>query len=392
MSVCAEYAPHHALKNTTYQKALSARGNDMSDNLIAVFIPSVHGGGAERAMLIFAEELLRLGFEVELVVGNLDGAWRDAIPQNLAVVDLKAPRMIGAILPLRRYIRRRKPKVMFSTISHANVGALIAAIFSGSSVPVVVRQSNTPLSERMGSLGNWCVGRLIPYLYPYAKTILAVSQSVRDELVAMNPKMAPRIKVVPTPVLSPSVYERAQVIPDHPWYQRKDKPIIVSVGRLKPHKGMFELIEAFSMLKNEVDARLVILGEGDDRSRLEGLIDKLGLKDDSALLGFMDNPFSFMKHADLFVLASHFEGLPNVLIQALALGLPVVATNSPGGVSELLADGKYGRLVPLHHVDMLAQSMLEELTEKESAALESVCLEQYDVHWATKQYVASVDI
>ena len=146
------------------------------------------------------------------------------------------------------------------------------------------------------------------------------------------------------------------------------------------------------MLKNEVDARLVILGEGDDRSRLEGLIDKLGLKDDSALLGFMDNPFSFMKHADLFVLASHFEGLPNVLIQALALGLPVVATNSPGGVSELLADGKYGRLVPLHHVDMLAQSMLEELTEKESAARESVCLEQYDVHWATKQYVASVDI
>ena len=106
----------------------------------------------------------------------------------------------------------------------------------------------------------------------------------------------------------------------------------------------------------------------------------------------MDNPFSFMKHADLFVLASHFEGLPNVLIQALALGLPVVATDSPGGVSELLVDGKYGRLVPLHHVDILAQSMLEELTGKESAVRESVCLEQYDVHWATKQYVASVDI
>lgn len=364
----------------------------MSDNLIAVFIPSVHGGGAERAMLIFAEELLRLGFEVELVVGSLDGAWRDAIPDNLAVVDLEAPRMIGAILPLRRYIRMRKPKALFSTISHANVGALIAAIFSGIGVPVVVRQSNTPLSERVGSFRNWCIGHLIPYLYPYAKVILAVSQSVRDELVEMNPKMAPRIKVVPTPVLSPSVYERAQVVPDHAWFQKKDKPIILSVGRLKPHKGMFELIEAFSILKNKMDARLVILGEGDDRSRLEDLIDRLGLGDDIALLGFMENPFSFMKHADLFVLASHFEGLPNVLIQALALGLPVVATDSPGGVSELLGNGRYGRLVPLHRVEMLAQSMMEELTEKESVVRESAYLEQYDVHWATKQYVASVDI
>lgn len=371
---------------------MSARSKGMSENLVAIFIPSVHGGGAERAMLIFAEELLKLGFEVELVVGTLDGAWRDAIPENLAVVDLGSRRMIHAILPLRRYIRARKPRIMFSTISHANVGALIAKILSGVRVSVVVRQSNTPLSEHTGSFGTWFVAHLIPYLYPHADAILAVSQSVREELVEMNPKMAPRIKVVPTPVLSPSVYKRAQVVPKHTWYQRKDKPIIVSVGRLKPHKGMFELIEAFSMLKHEIDARLVILGEGDDRSRLEGLIDRLGLEDDIALLGFMDNPFSFMKHADLFVLASHFEGLPNVLIQALALGVPVVATDSPGGVRELLGDGKYGRLVPLHRREMLAQGMMEELRKKESAVRESACLEQYDVHWATKQYMASVDI
>lgn len=364
----------------------------MSHKPIAIFIPSVHGGGAERAMLIFAEELLKLGFEVDLVVGSLDGAWRNSIPDNLSVVDLGAERMIRAIRPLRRYIRSRKPRVLFSTISHANVGALIAKLLSGTDVPVVVRQSNTPLSEHRGAFGTRSTGRLIPYIYPYAHAILAVSESVRDELIQMNPKMAPLIKVVPTPVLSPSVYERARVVPDHAWYKRKDKPIILSVGRLKPHKGMFELIEAFSSIKSEIDARLVILGEGDDRVRLERLIERLDLQADVALLGFNDNPFSFMKHSDLFVLASHFEGLPNVLVQALALDIPIIATDCPGGVSELLGHGKYGSLIPVGHAEMLAQGIIKELKNKQCAVREVPHLEKYDVHWATKQYMASVDI
>ena len=360
----------------------------MTKHPIAIFIPSVHGGGAERAMLIFAEELAKRSINVEVVVGSLEGAWRNMLPDSLSIVDLGATRMVKTVLPLRRYIVSRRPVALFSTISHANLGALIAKVISGVDMPVIVRQSNTPLSEYKESSGAKWVGRLIPYVYSWADAIIAVSDSVRDDLVTMKPHLASLIKVIPTPVLFSAIFDQAREVPDHPWFRDKKIPIIVSVGRLKPHKGMYDLVKAFSYVIKKKPARLVIVGEGDDRKRIEKFVATRGLAENVALVGFKSNPFSFMRHSDVFVLASHYEGLPNVLIQALALGVPVVATDSPGGVRELLKDGLLGHLVPVGQIKVMADAIITAFSRERNTAGSPEMLARYHVEDATDQYLS----
>jgi glycosyltransferase involved in cell wall biosynthesis len=360
----------------------------MSEQPVAIFIPSVHGGGAERAMLNFAEELLRRGICVELVLAKLEGAWKSMIPSKLPVVDLGVRRMAWAVFPLARYLRANRPKVLLSTISHANVAAVISKHISGCDIPVVIRQSNTARQEYKESLGAKLIGSMIPYIYSHADAIIAVSKSVEEDLIRIRPKLRSLITVIPTPALYPKIFEYADELPRHPWFQDKTVPIVVSVGRLRPHKGMYDLLRAFRSVRQSTVARLIIVGEGDDRRRLERFIDQNGLKDDVHLVGFTANPFSFMKHADVFVLASHYEGLPNVLIQALSLGVAVIATDSPGGVREVLANGRCGALVPVGEPDVLAQAIVSSLTGTERDCDHSDLLSRYDVQDATDRYVS----
>lgn len=360
----------------------------MSEQPVAIFIPSVHGGGAERAMLNFAEELIRRGICVELVLAKLEGAWKSMIPSELPIVNLGVRRMAWAVLPLARYLRANRPKILLSTISHANVAAVIAKHISGCDIPVVIRQSNTARQEYKESLGAKLIGGMIPHIYSYADAIIAVSKSVEEDLIRMRPKLSHLIKVIPTPALNPKIYQHAEELPRHPWFQEKTVPIVVSVGRLRPHKGMYDLLRAFLCVRRSTVARLIIVGEGDDRSRLESFIEQNGLKDDVHLVGFTANPFSFMKHSDVFVLASHYEGLPNVLIQALSLGVAVVATDSPGGVREVLANGRFGWLVPVGEPDVLAQAIVKSLGETKRNCDQPDHLSRYNVQDATDRYVS----
>ncbi len=328
---------------------------------VAVFIPSVHGGGAERAMLVFCGELVELGLAVDLITVRLEGPLRKLIPSGVSVIDLKSRRATLALPKLVSYLKKTRPSALYSTIMNANVVAAVARVLSGTRIPTIVRESNAPLSTPKDTASRWFTYKVAPFLYQFANGIIAVSQGVADELGVMAPRMKDRIRVIPTPVVSDDVLRQGDAPVDHPWFQLHDKPIILSAARLERHKGFFPLLHAFAELRATHDARLAILGQGSMREQIEAEIVHLGLEEHVALLGFAHNPFAYMSKADIFVLASEFEGLPNVLVQAMAFGTPIVATDCKSGPAEILCEGKYGTLVPVGDVEALARGLKQAL-------------------------------
>lgn len=353
---------------------------------LAVFIPSLHGGGAERAMLIFAGELAKRGFRVDLVLGRLTGPYRERIPPGINVIDLNSPRMLRAIPRFARYLKRVNPQAVFSTITHANIAAIWAAKLARVSSSVVIRQSNAPKAETKDSVGRYIASKILPRVYPAAAGVIAVSKGVKSELLELNPDLDRLIYVVPTPVLTPEVRELAARDAEHPWFN-EELPIVLSAGRLERHKGMLDLVRAFKIVAERSAARLVIIGEGSERARIEEELKLLGISDRVSLPGFFRNPFSLMKRARVFVLASHYEGLPNVLIQALAVGTQVVATDCRSGPREILDNGRLGELVPVGDTELLAEAILRSLHHHGLSSELELVWQKYGAELATTRYL-----
>ena len=175
-----------------------------------------------------------------------------------------------------------------------------------------------------------------------------------------------RICVAPNPVVPTDVFALAAQPVDHPWFTTGSDPVLLGVGRLAPEKDFATLIRAFARVQRHRPARLMILGEGSERGSLEALVAALGLEDSVSLPGFAINPFAYMTRAGVFVLSSLSEGSPGALIQALACGAPVVATDCQNGPREILDGGRYGRLVPVGDVPALAEAVLAALTDPRS--------------------------
>lgn len=363
-------------------------GVNLKSQLISLFLPSVHGGGAERAMLVFAHELIKKNFRVDLVLAKLEGALSDGIPAGVRIVDLGSSRMLAAIPRLIRYFKSSDPLAIFSTITHANIAAAWAARYARVSAPLIIRQSNAPLSETQDSFGRMLASHFIPCSYGLADGIIAVSEGVREQLMCISPAFERKTHVLPTPVLTEEIRTLADQPVDHPWCKDPSIPLVVSAGRLKPHKGMLDLIRAFRHVRNVRRSRLIILGEGPDRARLESEIAKLRLGDDVILPGFSSNPFPYMKIASVFVLASHYEGLPNVLIQALGFGTPVVATDCESGPAEILQNGRWGKLVPLGAIEQLAEAIEQSLGFPRQIEAQQSAWDRFGAERAAQAYLA----
>jgi glycosyltransferase involved in cell wall biosynthesis len=316
----------------------------VSRGRIAFFLPSVRGGGAQRVIVNLIQGIVRRGESVDLALAIADGVFLDHIPPEVRVVDLGGRRLIGGFLPLVRYLRRERPRVLISSMSHANLLALWAARLAGRATPVMVTVHNT-MSESTGS--DWGLEqRLLRTFYPWANWIVAVSRGAADDLARTTGVARDRVEVIYNPVITPAIMAQAARTPEHPWFAPGEPPVILGVGRLTRQKDFFTLIRAFAALRRRRAARLVILGEGEDRPGLEALVAELGVDADVALPGFRDDAPAYMAHSALFVLSSAWEGLPTVLIEAMAAGAAVVSTDCPSGPREILQEGRLGALVP----------------------------------------------
>jgi glycosyltransferase involved in cell wall biosynthesis len=320
-------------------------------------------------MINLATEWCKCGMPVDLVLVAPEGPYLPLVPPDVRIIDLGARRTLTAVAPLIRYLRRERPRAVLSGLVHVNTIALIAkAIVPGTRV--VISERNTPTSDKKDRQPAARLGyKLAPYLYPRADAIIAVSAGVADDLSASTGLERRRIKVINNPVVTDELLTLAREDFHHPWLEPGAPPVILAAGRLAPAKDYPTLLRAFAKVRSALPCRLMVLGDGGLLDQLTQLAMDLGIKHDVEFSGFLINPYAAMSRAALFVLSSRWEGSPNALVEAMACGVPVVATDCPSGPREILSGGKYGPLVPVGDVDALATAMTSVLANPTSPAL-----------------------
>jgi glycosyltransferase involved in cell wall biosynthesis len=246
---------------------------------------------------------------------------------------------------------------MLSAQSHVNMVAIVARLITSSPERLVVSEHNTMSMASRNNAKQKMVPLLARCLYRSADEVVAVSNGVADDLVMTIGLQRKRITTIYNPVVSGDIHRMASMRPSHPWMDNARVPVILSVGRLTPQKDFASLIRAFAIVRKHRPARLIILGEGPERAGLESIVASRGLGRDVALPGFVQNPYCFMKRAAVFVLSSRFEGLPTVLIEAMACGSRVVSTDCPSGPAEILEGGRWGSLVAVGDEVALASAI-----------------------------------
>ena len=329
---------------------------------VVMYMPSLRGGGAERVMLGLAAGLAERGLHVDLVLVRAEGEYLYQVPEAVRVIDLNSHRTAASFLKLVRYLRRERPDVVVSALTPTNVVALIAKLLFRKEIRVVVRQDNTFTEEfdNGSSKVRWVL-RVLKWLLPRADGIVSVSNGVSDDLRDVVPAASHKIITIYNPVVWPDHASKAAAPVDHPSYCDKDIPVVLSVGRLMPVKDHATLLRAFAQVVHSRPARLVILGEGPERRNLTEHAERLGITQHFDMPGFCLNPFAYMSKSRVFVLSSRYEGLPTVLIEAMACGTPVVSTDCRSGPREILENGKWGHLVPVGDWHAMAEAILDTL-------------------------------
>ena len=356
---------------------------------VTIFLPSLESGGAERAMTNLAHGFVEKGIEVEVVLAHAAGPYLEELSGEVRVVKLGAKRVLWSLAPLSRYLKRRAPDVLLTAMDHASLVGLVARRWAGVDTRVVV--SVHKMMSQPRSLDT--VGRreaLIPILarllYPWADEVVAVSKAAAADLAARTRLASDKIKVIPNPVVTKDVLRLAREKVDHPWLSLGE-PLILGVGRLSPEKDFATLLRAFSRIQGERQCRLIILGEGPERGALGALAAREGLSGWVDLPGRVENPYGFMAKASVFVLPSAWESFGISLVEAMACGTPVVATRCPGGVAEILEDGRYGRLVPVGDDAAMAQAILDTFDDPTPAEVLRARAMDFSVERVVDQYL-----
>lgn len=311
------------------------------------FLPSLEPGGAEGVWVKMANQM-SFNHEVHFAFG-ITGILEPTLSESVERHDLSAERALSCLDPLLRVLRRVEPDWLLATLNYANVVGVWSVLLSDRPIKVAIRESTS--WERFEDRRNTCSQRLLPAILPsvyrQADLVLAPSVGIRTQLVERGVQTT----LLANPVIDKSLFRLSRV----PRLRRR--PFVLAVGRLVWEKGFDVLISAWAISGLGVTHDLVILGEGPERQRLEGLSEELGFGESVKMPGFEANPFSYMSNCELFVLSSRYEGMPNVLIQALACGARVVATDCETGPREVLEDGKWGTLVPVDDVQAMAAGL-----------------------------------
>ena len=359
---------------------------------LALFLPNLLGGGAERCFVNLARALSNRGHAVDLVVSNKSGPYVDEVPASVRLVNLDVAVPLLSFGKLAGYLRRERPAILYSALNQANVAAIVASKLCSEHVPVAIGVHNSLSLEAKNAAGINL--KMMPYFvktfYPLADSIVAVSDGVADDLAAFTGIGRGRISVIYNPVVSDQLFEEASEPINHPWFTSETTPVVLAVGRLNIQKDYATLLKAFRLLRSRMPARLLILGEGDERGSLERTISELNLTDSVSMPGFVRNPFAYMGRSAVLAMSSIYEGLPTVLIEALALGCPIVSTDCKSGPREILADGKYGDLVAVGDAEALA-SALERTINKPRQSKSHDSWAPYGLAASAQRYEALID-
>ncbi|MFO1418471.1 MAG: glycosyltransferase [Methylotetracoccus sp.] len=350
---------------------------------LAIFVSFSGDGGVERVMANLCQGFLDRGFAVDLLLVKALGPHLSAIPQGVNVIKLGSSHTALCLLPLIRYLRRERPPALLAAKNRGNRFAVLARMLSGVSTRIVIRM-DTHLSkalERSGPVRRLSYYLPMRWLYPKADALVAVSQGVADDTAKIIGVPPEWITLIHNPVITADLDAQAAQPVEHPFLSSKALPVLVGSGRFTRQKDFPTLLRAFARVRAVTPCRLLILGDGkrEEREQLEALVAQLGVADDVSMPGFVPNPYAYIAKCDLFVLSSIWEGSPTVLTEALALGVPVVATDCPSGPMEITQNGRYGRLVPMEDPEALAQAIVAALAETHDPAALRAAVADYTV-------------
>lgn len=343
-------------KTAARNDADAARGHR-----IALLVGSMVTGGAQRVAFNLAGEFADRGFAVDLIPIAATGRLLSEIPPGVSLRPL-GRRGRSSVLRLRKYLREARPSALIAFTFHVNLLAALAHLALGNQTRLVLSVHST----FSGALREYSpVTRALFYpatllFYRLADLIVAVSDGAAEDLAQVAHLDRKRIVTIHNPVIGRGFQAAADEPVEHPFLAA-GAPLLVAVGRLSEAKDYPTLIRAFARVRQRIDARLLVVGEGDRRGEIEALISDSGVSADVDLVGHLDNPLPWMKAADLFVMTSKREGFGNVLVEAMATGTPVVSTDCPHGPAEILENGKWGKLVPVGDDQALADAIVESL-------------------------------
>lgn len=355
---------------------------------LGVFISFSGDGGVERMVTNLCAEFVK-HVKVDLLVLKGKGSHVERVPATVNRIRLKAQHAWTSIGEVAAYLEEAKPDALLVAKDRAGRAALRAGRKARTGTPVYIRLG-TNLSaalERRDPFSRWLRVTPMRRLYPLATGVIAVSEGVKRDTQQVTGLPPERIHVIRNPVITQALARQAGEPPPHEWLRHKAWPVVLGMGRLTQQKDFPSLLRAFAAIQRQVPSRLILLGEGGDREALVDLAESLGVVDRLFLAGFQRNPYAWLNYADLFVLSSAWEGSPNALTEALALGIPCVSTDCPSGPREILDEGRYGPLVPVGDVSAMAQAMLATLREPLSPPMLYEAVREYRADVSAQHYL-----
>jgi len=334
---------------------------------ISFLLPDLRGGGAQHMVINMANEFSTRGHEITLLIIEDAGPYKHKIKDGVAIEYFNCKRAISAVVPLSNWLRGKKPDVLYSAMSYVNVVAVAAKLLSGSkNTAVVVSERNFfSLNARQDGSPPSLLQRLsVGLLYPRADAIVGISKGVAEDIKKYLFGGHEKVSCIYNPVVTDITLKQLEQNSSDAWFDSCARPVIVTSGRLVAQKDQKTLLKAFARLLKSRAASLLILGEGPLQDELIGSARVLGIREHVYFKGFVADPLSYMKKADVFALSSAWEGFGNVVVEALLCGLPVVSTDCPAGPAEILDNGRYGFLVPVGDDDKLAKALESALAGK----------------------------
>uniref|UniRef100_A0A7V4FG06 Glycosyltransferase n=1 Tax=Fervidobacterium pennivorans TaxID=93466 RepID=A0A7V4FG06_FERPE len=366
-----------ALKTEIDKKALKERAREYSLKKIVreyeetidiatrpkvlIFTPKLGGGGAEKIAVMLANHFTeRFNTTIAYIE---DGAYSKLLSDKVRKVKVLSKRTRWIIFEMEKIYRLERPRIIFTTQPHATLSIEIWRTLTKRPVKTVARLQNLPETVTKNALKR----ALYTLAFTKPDVLIAQCYDMKEHLQKTFNIPTEKLHVIYNPV---DIQEINKKMTEHNPFEDKDAINILSVSRLEYEKGIDVLLKAFKIVKNQIPkAKLTILNTGSYEEKLKQLTQELNLEDDVEFLGWQDNPYKYMHHADVVVLPSRREGFPNTLLEALACGAKVVATDCPTGPAEMIGkDEEYGWLAPVDNPEKLAEKIIEAITSNKKKA------------------------
>ena len=339
---------------------------------ILVTAPNLITGGAEKQLIYLIDGLVRMGFNIVLFLFELEGEYLEMVPKEVKILSPASPKPrkplkgLWKLKEVVRVISEERPDVLYSRLWPTKVATAFAGFISGKRV---VFSEDRTLSQFMeeGNPHRWSFNFHIRKTASQLASVVApVSQGIADELIRIFKLSPDRVKLIYNGFDLEEMRKKSEEEVNHPWFNNRKEPVVGALGRMVELKGFKYLLEAIRIVNDRgIPVRLLMIGKGEILKDLKTKAGRLDIKDRVEFLGFVENPFAYLARCDLFVLSSLYEGLPSTLIEAMALGVPVISTRCPTGPEEIIENERNGLLVPVADSGAIAESIIRVLQDKE---------------------------